>query len=260
MIALKKAAGEFFMYLDADMFLDSNNWIKKMIVPFSNKNISATFTKFVVKINDNALNRYLSYDSLQRDPLYKFLTPGIESVIVKKEDSFYLCKLRLNNPPPIGLCLYRTELLKRFFKGDRFQDLEVPLKLLIEGYGYFAYIPNTGVHHAHVNNIKHLIKKRMRNINIMNDNTRGYIPDYEKRLFKWVDFTKKSSILKIGLWVIYANLLIPLFISGIYKMLKYKDGCFMLEPVVGLAVTDSVLWSFIKNRQGLKIISGTKNK
>lgn len=258
MLALKKATGKFFMYLDADMFLDSDNWFKLMIKPFENENISGTFTKFIVVENDNSLNRYMSYDELQRDPLYKFLTPPIKDIIIEKKKGFYVCKMRLNNPPPIGLCLYKTKLLKKYFSGNRFQDLEVPLKLLIEGYGYFAYVPKAGVHHLHVRNLKQLLKKRVRNVDISGEGTKGYLPDYEKRLFKWIDMNDKSNVLKLILWTLYVNLFIPLLISGSYKSLKYKDICFMLEPIVGMAVTDAVLFAFVKNDRGRKFILGIK--
>ena len=92
MVALKKATGEYFMYLDADMFLHNKNWLNLMMAPFKDKRVSGTFTKFIVRKEDKALNRYLSYDPLQRDPLYQFLTPGIESLIVSKEKDLTIWK------------------------------------------------------------------------------------------------------------------------------------------------------------------------
>lgn len=258
MIALKKATGEFFVYLDADMFLMSHDWLKKMLFPFNDKRVSGTFTRFVVVKDDKALNRYLSYDTLQRDPLYKFLTASLEDIIVEKAKGFYLCKLRLNNPPPVGLCICRTALLKKFFKKDRLIDLEVPLRFLIEGYGYFAYVPTAGIHHLHAKSIKNLLKKRIRNIDQMNKGKSGYIPDFENRLFKWIDITKKSNLIKLALWVIYANLFFPLFISGIYKAIKHRDVCFFLEPIIGMLVTDAILWGFIRNQKGRRIMLGLK--
>ena len=254
MIALNKAKGEYFMYLDADMFLLSKNWFNQMLKVFKNKEISASFTKFIVVRNDNILNRYLSYDPLQRDPLYKFLTSNIDDIITKKEDDYFICKIRRRNPPPIGLCVYRTYLLKKYIHNEGFQDLEVPLILESKGYGIFAYVPNAGVHHKHVRNLKHLMFKRFRNINIMGEGKVGYIPNYEKRMFKWVDLSDKKSVFKLFLWVIYANLFIPLLLTGIYKMIKYRDYCFILEPITGLLVTDTVTYGFIKNKKGRKLI------
>ena len=257
MVALKHATGEYFMYLDADMFLPTNNnWFAKMLKPFENPKIEGTFTKFIVNPKDRALNRYLSYDALQRDPLYRFLTPGIESIIVSNEKGYSICKLRMENPPPIGLCLCRTKLLRRFFKSDRLIDMEVPLTFLKKGYPFFAYVPDAGINHLHAKNIRNLLKKRIRNIDQMNRGKSGYLPDYEKRLFKWADFKNKATIFKLGFWMIYANIFLPLLVTGIIKSIRYRDSCFLLEPIVGLLVTDVVAWGFIRNKKGLKVILG----
>jgi hypothetical protein len=55
-------------------------------------------------------------------------------------------------------------------------------------------------------------------------------------------------------WVLYANLLFPATLKGIYKSIKYKDVILLAEPVIALLTTDVLLWSFFTSKSGRSLI------
>ncbi len=48
--------------------------------------------------------------------------------------------------------------------------------------------------------------------------------------------------------------LIPSFIKGIYKSIKYKDFVLLAEPVVAVLTTDIILYNFLKLPDGRRFI------
>ena len=86
MVGFKVVTGEYYMYLDADIELVGNNWFQKMIRPLEeNKDVVGVFTWEGSRKTDSALERYLSFDVLQRDSLYNFFSPSIEETVTSKK-------------------------------------------------------------------------------------------------------------------------------------------------------------------------------
>ena len=55
-------------------------------------------------------------------------------------------------------------------------------------------------------------------------------------------------------WVIYVNLFIPELVRGIYKSFEKRDTAFLWQPIVSVATTDAILWKFLVDNKGRKII------
>src|SRR5574341_160045 len=92
MVALRQAHGEYFIYLDADIELVGRHWFDKMLRPLlENKEIVGAFTRVKSRPSDPAMTRYLSYDPFQRDPIFQFLSPGVEATIIEKHKRYLLC-------------------------------------------------------------------------------------------------------------------------------------------------------------------------
>lgn len=241
MLGFKNAKGKFFMYLDADMRFSDENFIKKMLFPFSdNQKIVGIFVRFLVNKKHPPLTRTLSYDEWQRDPIFKFFTLGVKDLFYKKEDNYYLCKCYKNKVSPQGLMIYRKELLNEYSKNKKqLIDNEIPAFLVSQGYHDFAFVPDTGVYHLLLRNLKELSHKRIRNLE------RTYYPNKEKRLFKWINWKKDWP--KVGIWLLYTHSIVLPIISAIIKALKHKDLCFLNEPILNLVSTYSIIYGVLKN-------------
>lgn len=249
MIGFKEAQGHFAIYLDADNELVGKGWFQKMIKPLiEDKAITGAFTYEGASGEDSALERYLSLDPLQRDGLYQYFSPSVKETIEEGHDGYFVCGYKEGKIPPAGRCLYRREeLLKLVSKYNMFLELDFLVILVRNGFNKFAYVPNAGLYHHHAISLSHLIKKRLYNL------TRVYLAR-EERFYKWFDLRNPRDLIKIFLWVIYANLILPSIFVGIIKSIKYRDWAGMYEPVVNLLVTDLLIFEFLKDSRGWKLL------
>jgi glycosyltransferase involved in cell wall biosynthesis len=258
MMAFNASKGEIFFYMDADLMFREEDHLKKMIKPLlENPHIVGSFTKMYQIQGDNSLNRFLTYDPLQRDPVYEYFSPAIEKTIVEVHNGYFLCKYTKDTIPPAGRNFYWRKILNQtsIAEGKKFMELDNLVILVNAGYNLFAYVPEAGEYHKHVSGIKQLLKKRLRNIR------RNYIPDYSIRYYKWFDIQKKKEVIKILAWIIYAHLIIPAFFKGIYKSIKYRDIiCVFYEPFLTIVLTDIILYGFLSNINGWKMVFGARKK
>ena len=240
MIGFKKATGDYAVYIDADIRLRGRGWFGKMLLPLRNgPKIIGSFTRYYSRPSDPAIERYLSFDPLQRDSVYQHFSPSIDNVIVKKLAGYYLCEYSRDKIPPAGLCLYkRRELLEVVGGYKMFLELDFLVLLVAAGHRHFAYVPKAGLYHHHVSGLQELIRKRLYNLNSV------YLAR-EERLYRWFDLTSLRGVMRVFLWVVHANLVIPSMVVGIYKSIRHQDIAGMYEPLINFAITDLIIFSFL---------------
>lgn len=252
MLAFNKSKGDLFFYMDADLQLRGNNYLKSMVKPLlEDSEIVGSFSRMYQLPNDLSLNRFLTHDPLQRDPIYEFFSSSIDSTITEKREGYSVCTYKIGKIPPAGRCLYwKSKLLQTpIAEGKKFMELDNLVILVENGFSKFAYVPLPGEYHRHIENIRQLVKKRLRNIN------RNYLPTYKTRKYTWFDLKNKKDILKIIVWIVYAHLIIPAFIRGCVKTIRYRDFyCILYEPFLTLLLTDIILYGFLSNPRGINFI------
>lgn len=251
-IAIHRAKGDLTYLVDQDIELRGKNFLKKMVYPLTDdKSLAGSFTRTYPNKKMSWITKFLSYHPSQCDPLYEFLTPSIESNIIEKKDKYMVCDFtRLENLPAESRMLHRIKILKNTpnWKEYRLFDHDTLVKTIKSGYSKFAYVPDAGIYHYHAKDFITLLKKRVRNLKI------HYFPFNKTLEYRWLDIGNKKMVLRLILWVIYANLLFPAFIRGFWRFLEYRDWVLLTEPFVAIAVTDVVLFSFLLNPAGRKII------
>lgn len=253
-IGLHKAKSDLVYWLDADMEICSNNFFESLIKPLvENKKIIGSFTaefSFNCHRPVGSLLKFISYDPLQRDPVYQFFSNSIENTFFAKKSDYFICKFIPGKIPPAGRMMYRRkELLKTDVgKNKSFIDLESLEIVSRSGHQLFGYVPQAKLIHYHIQSLKDLIKKRTRNLNV------DYLPNADHKYYTWFNINNKSDIFKIAFWVIYANLFFPELIRALLKILRYKDLAILWQPVVSLIITDVIIYGFISKQSGRNII------
>jgi glycosyltransferase involved in cell wall biosynthesis len=250
MIGFKNARGRYVMYLDADNELVGNKWFEKMIKPLEEEeNIIGVFTWEGSPQNATSIERYLSFDPLQRDSIYQFFSPSIDSTIKNRKQGYWTLSYNLGKIPPAGRCLYRREkIMPLISEFEMFLELDFLVLLVQKGFTEFAYSYESGLYHHHARNLGELLRKRRYNL------TRVYFVHAKNKLYTWFNLKNPIDLIKLTIWIIWANLIIPSVIIGIYKTLKYRDFAGMYEPIFNLLVTDVLIIEAIKDKRTLSLL------
>lgn len=256
-IGMYAATNEYIYWLDADMEIFGDDFWQLLVFPLEkNSQLMGSFTNEFSLASDlpwenRSLLRYISYDPLQRDPVYQYFSESIDNCIFKTTDHYVLCKFKSGRIPPCGRMLYRREKLleTEIGKNNPFIDLESLEIVVRAGYEYFAYVPKAKIRHYHALNISQLITKRLRNLE------KDYLPNINRqKYYTWFNLSKPYESLKIIWWVIYANLFFPALIKGVFLTIKHHDYAFMWEPIATIVTTDVILWGFVSQKTGRELI------
>lgn len=256
MIGLRHSTGEYFMILDADMDLHGTDWFDRMLKPLiDDSNITGSFTKFITKKGDSLLSCYITIDPIQRDPLFRFLTPAPKQVLKYKKKGYWVCKYSPKKIVPAGFCLYRMQEIKKLKLHKRYKFMELDtLSLFVKaGKDRFAYVPSAGIHHPFLQNIKMLVKKRIRNLQTQ------FFNQPQQREFTWIDFNNKRDLLRIILWLFYANSILLPFLVGLWRAIKYRNLIALYEPIIVWVTTNLIIAVFIFNKEGRSLMFRSLN-
>jgi glycosyltransferase involved in cell wall biosynthesis len=248
---LHRTKGEFVFYLEQDIVLRGNDFIQKMIKPLlDDDRLIATFTKEQPKKDMHWVPRYLSYHVSQCDPLFEYLTTQIEETFIERHSSYIVCKYSLGKIPGVARMFYRIKYLKKTanWKAKNYFDHDFIIQCVKAGFPYFGYVPEPGYYHYHARDLKHLLQKRVRNLGL------HFFPYNDETEYKWVDTRDKKQVLKMAWWVIYANLFFPATIRGFIRFLKHRDWVLLMEPIIVITITDTLLWAFLTNEVGQRMI------
>ncbi len=250
MLGFRKAQGKYVMYLDADNELVGNRWFEKMLKPLKeNQDVIGVFTWEGSKRDAPGIERFLSFDPLQRDSLYQYFSSSIDETVVDKKDGYWLLNYKVGKIPPAGRCLYHREKIIPLIKDyEMFLELDFLVLLVKNGFDEFAYSHEAGLYHHHAKNLSQLLRKRKYNL------THVYFVHAKNKLYTWFDLKNPRDIAKLTLWIIWANLIIPSIVVGVYKTLKFKDIAGMYEPAFNLLVTDMLIIEAIKDKRTFSLL------
>lgn len=254
-MGFKAATGEFYNGIGADMRLRGRDWFKKMVKPLmENRDMALAITKYYSHPNESLVTKYLNLDPFQRDLVYQFFTLDIEDTIVGKRQGYYICKYSLDKIPPQVHGLYRVSVMKEILKQQKiWYDMGNLVLLVKMGYTKFGYVPDAGMYHFHAESLMHLLRKRMRNTRVsylryMNrEETKG-------GHYQYFNLSSPKDIVKLTLFIISANLFVPVFLFSIYRMIKHKNWLYLLETPITLLLVDAILYAFLSDPRGRAFI------
>src|SRR3989344_1578430 len=245
------ATGELAYQIDQDVELRDKTFIRKMIKPLmDDEAVTASFTRYYPNKNQSWVSRFLSYDPIQRDPIYEYFSPSLDKLIIKKSDEYIVCDYSSKKIPPFTMMMYRLKSLKEnpLWNNERFFDHETVMAMIETGYTKYAYVPTAGLYHDHADNLLHLIRKRVRNLK------NHYLIEDSPYKYTWFDTGSFLGIIKIIIWIIYANLIIPETIRGFFRFLKFHDPVLLMQPIISITITDVLLFNFLILREGRQFL------
>lgn len=250
-IGFNNATGDFYTAVGADMQFRGRDWFRQMIKPLmENPDMPAAFTIYYSHPKDSLITKYLNLDPIQRDLIYQTFSIGFDQVEKEKKNGYYICHYSPDKIPPQTHGLYRVSTMRKIIEKQKiYYDMGNLILLVKAGYTRFGYVPSAGYYHFHADNLMHLLKKRMRNIE------RSYLRygtqvSTKESQFKWIDLSSFKDILKIIFLIVSANLFIPIFLLSLYKSIRHRSWLYLLEAPITLALVDTILFTFLKDPRG----------
>jgi len=255
-IGLDKAKGKYFLFVDADIDLCGSGWFEKLITPLEkDPSICSSFTGYYAYPDDKPLNKFITLDFLQRDPLFIWLTPSLEEVTVEKKSKWLVCKYTQSKMLTSGMCVHRKSLLDKYVSNKhKFMELDTVAIYVKNGHDLFAYVPNAGMHHPFIDTLTKLSFKRLRNLSNM------YFDQKDPRQWTWINWSSPSDIFKIFIWIVYANSIVLPFLVGLFKSIKHKTWVGIYELPFTLITTNLLIWVFLSSRNGRRLLTGIFTK
>jgi len=251
-IGLRAATGDLFMYLDADAEFARPGWLRAMIHPLrEDPTLVASFTRFVARPGAPALDRYLNQHPLQLGPLLRALCVDIADTRYAERTGYALCCFAGGRVPPVGLCLYRIDALRALVvsgPGFRWIDVAVPALLARAGHAHVAYVPAAGLHHGRSATLRTLVARQRRDL------TRTYLPQVDRREFRYVDFSSPRSVLPLLGWVARVNLLLPPLVASVRESWRRRDLAALYGFPLAVLETDAIAIAFVRHPTGRALL------
>ncbi len=249
MTGLREARSELFIYLDADIELAEPDVLSRLVEPLrEDPSIAGAFPRFDARRNAPAIERFLHYHPLELDPVLDFLCASIRSVATAGKQRWRVCDFSAVRVPPVGICLYRRDILLRALKGrERFMDVDVPILVARSGYASFAYVPEARIYHSNIRTLGDLLRKRLRNLHEV------FLPSHESREFRYLP-SGPRGLFKAALLVALANTPFYFMIRGLAKAVKHRDVACLYEPVAACALADALIIGMLRDKKGRRFV------
>ncbi len=232
----RKANGETIAFIDADNILVQKDWIKKMIKPFENSEISAVQSRMFVPKNGGIIDRYLGAIGIE-DP---FAVPySLNSQVIMcpkrfrhvKDGDYFVYTARVDNFLYAGNNGFFIRAKDFFDTGGYTRDIENFYRMAKEGYK-IAVPRQALLHHKTATTLKNFILKRGKYVY-------RHLKHYEGREFYWFDLTRNnlSQNLKFLKTVFFNLLFVPGFFEGIEMAVKKREVSWLIHPLMLFFVT-----------------------
>lgn len=257
MVGFSSASGDFLFFMDADMQCAHPQTLSEMLTPLlKDDSIAASFGRYVPAHGDAPINRALSMNPMQCDPVYQALVPEMP----KRPG---LCRYEDSDIPPIaGTTLYRTSLLKKCLPFvSRYFDVDVPVHLVLHGYKRFWHASRAEFVHGHISSLRELVRKRLRNLN--NGSGNGLLTEQEvPRVYQWIS-TSRFGRAGLFLRLARASSGIGLLPEAMSMAFRFRDPAAFLWPVLGPSVALTLFYGLLRSHAGkryLRVALGATDK
>jgi peptidoglycan/xylan/chitin deacetylase (PgdA/CDA1 family) len=247
-IGLRAAAGDLFMYLDADAALTGPGWLRALVGPLrDDPTLSASFTRFVAWPGAAALERYLNYHPLQLGPLLRALCVDLAATVHERRATHTVCCFGGGRVPPVGLCLYRLTALRAVvahLPAFRWVDVALPALLAQAGHGHVAYVPGAGIYHGRPVTLRTRLRQQRRDV------VTTYLPWLDTREFRYVEFSSAREVWRLLGWVLQVHTVVPLLLTALREGWRRQDMACLYGVPLAVLETDMVAWHFLRHPRG----------
>ncbi len=252
-LAFNASKGKYVQCVDADMTPSSPDFFLRLVsVLESDPSLAGIAAGYVPSPRLSVWSRFLSYDEFQRDPLFQVLTPSMDKFVVERHADHDICEFPTPRVPPMGgTTMLRRELVNLNRWGGRWSEIDGVAFLVKQGHQRFGYITDIGWIHQHCTSLGQLLSKRRRNILGI---SHGFLHSSPERDFVWLDTSDRGELMRLMAFIVSAQLIVPEFLKGIRDARAFRSWEQLLRPVVALTIVDTLLYEFVRSREGRRFI------
>ena len=266
-VGVKAARGDITAFIDSDNILPSSSWLKKMLIPFSDPQITASEPiKYTYRKKDPFLTRYFALLGMN-DPICLFtgnydrhciLTNKWTNLNFPSQNKKNYLKITLNKTsiptigangflikratlPPIGNYLFDIDILINLIKDH---SSEVTRRGSSDGgirpQGIHIAKVKTGIIHTFVeDSFLKFFKKQTRRINDM-----SYHQAQKNRSINW----QQDFFWKVIYFQLQCLLIFPIIYQTLKGLTKSRDWCFLSHPIAVYSTLLIYLYNWVKGK------------
>jgi len=252
-----EAKGDLVVIFAADNELYSNDWLRKVLVPFrKDAEIAAVWGRLISGENDSRINKY--FELIQSDPFCHFMNKNLDYYLKDctakrgKKEEYYVFRVERNRPLVWGAngLTYRRKFIQKVWNKDGYLGDNDAFQCMIEkGHSKVACFPTLFIYHHHVTSLRAWINKWRRNYR------KHFLEKRETRNLNWV-FTPDFKP-KLILWLIYS--LIPIFSlsHSLYLAIRDRNIHWFYHPVVCFLQTLTYMCLTLFSKKGWNLLKET---
>lgn len=253
-VGLQHASHEIILYLDSDNLIPHSKWLERMLQPFRDEEIMASFTKWYgIEDGMALLDRYYSMIG-GNDPIVYYLgkqdrVPFLKTILpfgaqlVSDHEGYLKVKFQADKLPTLGCngFLIRRSYLEslRLESPEHFFHIDVHVDLLKQHPNAYYGIVKTSIVHLTGQNILSSLKKRLSYKRMHYDGLNMY------RRYKVFDPSSVRDWLFLAWAIICSLTLVEPIVRSILGYIRTNDKAWFLHPVVLPLMTMTYVVSFV---------------
>lgn len=233
-VALREAQGELVALVDSDDVLPNKSWLKRMVEPFSDKEIlGAEPWEFTYRRKDSLVNRYCALIGAN-DPYCYFIGNYDKRSVLsgkwtglnldwKDKGQYLRVKIEKGLLPTIGAngTIWRTEVLKGAIgRSDYLFDTDIPYLLAKEKSFWFAKV-KIGIIHLYCHSVKDFYRKQKRRAKDF------FYLESKKERSKTYQRQRNRQLY----FIVSAMTILPLVVQTARGYLKKRDRAWFFHPI-----------------------------
>ena len=228
------ATGELLCIIAADNVLNTKDFIRRIVEPFSEKSICAAVPRVVSTPDDNLATRYINDFT---DPFNHFLYAGAATPatfgrtyrVKRRTPSYVVYDFPLDNPPLLAIAQGVTVRADAPRRAGWEEDDVMPVVDILRAGLDVAYVPGARIEHHTVEGLRNFAKKFGPRIAERLENRE--MPVWE-RAQAWTPARK----LRAYLWPFYSVSIVAPCLAAIVGLVRDRRATWLYHPVINFAL------------------------
>lgn len=251
-LGIKKAKGKLILFLEADNFLTSKNWLHELVQPFLEDNtIICSFSAYNTYTKDMPLvAKYCALFGIP-EPTLMYLKKSEKirmdqaaydkGEIMRENAQYWTVKFTEKNLPTIGdngHMFLKSVIEKVNQNPEDYIHVDAFLSLIYKGYNTYAVVKNNMIHLT-TSSILKVVKQRVATKHEFYNSIK------HKRIYHIMNWKNPRDVSLLLLYIFFTFTFIEPLFQSIRGYIKIREKAWFLHPIMCIAMIFGYGWSEI---------------